>query len=90
MGWCVLHPNTLEGKGAKEWPVGTASSQLQSWWDTHRPGVPSRGGGRKEGSVDFCSQENKTVKLGGTTHVQKEAEEAAEIYRPVSCLLSVL
>jgi hypothetical protein len=53
MGWCVLHPNTLEGKGAKEWPVGTASSQLQSWWDTHRPGVPSRGGGRKEGKDEF-------------------------------------
>ena len=38
---------------------------------------------RKEG--DFCSQENKTVKVGEKT--QKEAGEEAEIYRPVSCFL---
>lgn len=50
--------------------------------------VKKKEGGSRRGEGeerDFCSQENKTVRVGGTTHVQKDAEEAAEIYRPVSC-----
>ena len=40
---------------------------------------------RRRKEWDFCSQENKTVKVGEKT--QKEAGEEAEIYRPVSCFL---
>lgn len=31
---CSASLKTLEGKGAKEWPMGTASFRLWSWWDT--------------------------------------------------------
>lgn len=41
---------------------------------------------REERRGDFCSQENKTVKVG-VKKTQKEAGEEAEIYRPVSCFL---
>lgn len=53
------------------------------------PGKGRRGEGRERKEKrkgDFCSQENKTVKVGGKK-TQKEAGEEAEIYRPVSCFL---